>query len=289
MQEKKDAADAAEIVLVQTIATKAGLGRFARSHTEHFLGLGDADDRFRRAALDICESLAPAFLQHFRDKGFKDLALPQKRLSVITLKSAESYQAFTGKDPGPLVGGHFDLDTNRLVIFDFRQTGEGPAVVNNPQRVNRLALVHETTHLLCFNTGLLSRQVDVPAWVSEGLATYVELWQKKVTRIGELNGPWLFCLRDAKKTSNPWIPITELVADDKAFDDDETAQLAYAESWLLVHYLMKEPHLLQFRAYLGGLAIPLEATRRVSHVERHLGPVKDLEHDVERYLKRLSR
>ena len=104
-----------------------------------------------------------------------------------------------------------------------------------------MTLVHEATHQLCFNTGLLSRQVAVPAWASEGLATYVERWQKKTTKIGEINGPWLVCLREAKQTDKPWIPIADLVADDKFFDDEKTAQLAYAESWLVVHYLMKGP------------------------------------------------
>ena len=163
MEKKEDASDdTQEIALVQAIAKKAGLGPFSNSHTEHFLGLGDADDRFRATALKICESLAPVFLQHFHDKGFK-LALPKNRMTVITLKGRESYQAFTGEDPGTIGGGHYDLDTNRLVMFDFRPDGEEPAVVNDPRRVNLMTLVHETTHLLCFNTGLLSRQAAVPA------------------------------------------------------------------------------------------------------------------------------
>ena len=108
---------------MRAIAKKAGLGPFSNSHTEHFLGLGDADDRFRATALKICESLAPVFLQHFRDKGF-ELALPKNRMTVITLKGRESYQAFTGEDPGTIGGGHYDLDTNRLVMFDFRPDGK---------------------------------------------------------------------------------------------------------------------------------------------------------------------
>jgi Protein of unknown function (DUF1570) len=290
MQIKEGASDDKnEIALVQAIAKKAGLGPFSHSHTEHFLGLGDAADVFRKTALEICESLAPAFLSHFREKGFTDVALPKKRLTVITLESAQSYQAFIGKDPGAIVGGHYDLETNRLVMFDFRPVGGGPGVVNNPQRVNRLALVHETTHLLCFNTGLLSRNADVPAWVSEGLATYVELWQKRVTKIGELNGPWLFCLREAKRAGKPWIPITELVATEKSFDDDETAQLAYAESWLLVHYLMKSPQLPKFRTYLAGIPAKWTAAQRVEYSEKHLGSLEALDHELGREFKRLAR
>jgi Protein of unknown function (DUF1570) len=286
MQTKEgDSDDKKEIAQVQAIAKKAGLEPFTESRTTHFLGLGDAGDRFRKNALGICESLVPAFIQHFNGKGF-NLALPKDRLTVITLNSKESYQAFIGIDPG-IGGGHYDLDTNRLVMFDFRPTGEEPGVVIDPERVNRLALVHETTHLLCYNTGLLSRQAAVPDWVSEGLATYVELWRNRQTKIGEPNGPWLFCLRETKKTD--WIPITDLIAGDKSFDDEKTAQLSYAESWLMVHYLMKPPQLTKFRSYLTRIATEEAASNRVKYAERHLGSIKDLEHDLDRHFKHMSR
>jgi Protein of unknown function (DUF1570) len=285
-----DDSEADEIASVQANAKKAGLEPFTHGRTDHFVGLGDADDRFRNKALEICESLVPDFLRHFREKGF-DVALPKKRLTVITLKSAESYQAFTGEGNRSLpVGGHYDLDTNRLVMFDFRPKGQAPGVVVNPERVNLLSLVHETTHLLCYNTGLLSRRADVPDWVSEGLATYVELWRKNKTKIGEPNRPWLFCLNAARNTDTPWIPITELVATDKTFDDEKTAQLSYAESWLMVHYLMKTPQQLpKFRAYLAGLQTDEAAPNRVEYAEKHLGHLKNFDHELARHLKRVSR
>jgi Protein of unknown function (DUF1570) len=284
-----DSDEKKEIVQVQAIAKKAGLEPFTESRTTHFLGLGDADARFRTSALSICESLAPAFIQHFNGQGFK-LQLPKHRLTVITLKSAESYQAFIGEDPGAFVGGHYDLDTNRLVMFDFRPKGDEPGVVIDPVRVNRLALVHEATHLLCFNSGLLSRQAIVPDWVSEGLATYVELWRNKQTRIGEPNRPWIFCLNDAKTSDVSWIPITNLGATDNSFRDKMTAQLSYAESWLLVHYLMKTPvQLPRFRAYLSGLQSDEAVTKRVEYAEKHLGPLKALDHELARHLKRVAR
>jgi Protein of unknown function (DUF1570) len=280
--------DTAEIEQVQAIAKKAGLERFSHKQTAHFLGIGDADARFRADALNICESLAPVFLQHFNAKEFK-LAMPKNRLTVITLKSAESYKAFIGKDPGAIVGGHYDLDTNRLVMFDFRPEGEEPGVVNDPTRVNRLTLVHEATHLLCFNTGLLSRHSNVPDWVSEGLATYVEMWRNKQTKIGEPNIPWLSHLNQVK-SSGESIPIAELVASDKSFEDDTTAQISYAESWLMVHYLMKSHEQTpKFRAYLAGLASEESAAKRAEFAEKHLGSLEKLSRELDRYLKRVSR
>jgi len=291
MQAREAAIEADEIASVQASAKKAGLGPFAQSRTDHFLGMGDADDRFRNTALGICESEAAAFQTHFREKGFK-VAMPAGRLTVITLKNDASYRAYSGEDPGPTVGGHYDLDTNRLVMFDFRPKRDELGNEADPERINLLALVHETTHLLCYNSGLLSRQTDVPDWVSEGLATYVELWRKKPpTRIGATNRPWLLYLRQVRETGTPWIPIAELIAADDTFWNTQTQQLSYAESWLMVHYLMKEPQLARFRSYLAGLPARGRGTaaQRVEHAERHFGSLRTLDRELVRHFKGLPR
>jgi Protein of unknown function (DUF1570) len=290
MQSKDGANEPDEISAVQALAKKAGLGPFSPSRTEHFLGLGDAPDVFRKSALAICESLSAAFLPHFREKGFK-LAMPSHRLTVITLKDKESYRAYLGEDPGKMVGGHYDLDTNRLVMFDFRPTMDEIDLQADPERVNLLTLIHETTHLLCFNTGLLSRQADVPDWVSEGLGTYVELWQKNkkpATPIGVVNKPWLMYVVAASSR----IAIPDLVSDDKTFWDVKTQQLSYGESWLLVHYLMKtQSQLPKFRSYLAALPPQGQGTvaNRVALAEKHLGSLTKLERELDRYLNRLAR
>ena len=114
-----DPGEAKEIAEVQAFARKAGLGPFSHNRTKRFLCVGDAPDKFRGAALGIGESLAEAFLTYFRERGF-NLAFPVRLSTVIALKDGASYRAYIGEDPGDLVGGHYDLDTNRLVIFDFR-------------------------------------------------------------------------------------------------------------------------------------------------------------------------
>ena len=114
--------------------------------------------------------------------------------------------------------------------------------------MNLFTLVHETAHQLSFNTGMLNRQADLPVCVSEGLATYVELWRPGVKNaIGGVNRPRMEDLRK----SDDWIPIGDLLADDTAFGE-KTEHLAYAESWLLVHYLLRsrsrQPRFRQFVA-----------------------------------------
>ena len=275
--------EAEEIASVQSHAKKAGIGPLSDGGTAHFLGLGDTADRFRKTALGICESLAAAFLPYFRQKGFK-LALPKRRMTVITLKDEASYAAYLGEKPGTRVGGHYDLETNRLVMFDFRPSREEMNVEADPELVNLLALVHETTHLLCFNTGLLSRQADVPDCVSEGLATYAEVWRRKPpTKIGAVNRAWLQFLLAAQQL----MPIADLLATDESFWKDKTQDLSYAQSWLLVHYLLKKTDRLP--KYLDGIPAQATAAQRVEYAEKHLGSLKTLDHELSRYLKGLDR
>jgi len=275
-----------EIANVLDLARKAGIGQFAHSQTEHFIGLGNAPAAFRRSALEVAESLAKVFLGYVRSRGFK-ADFPPGRMTVITLKDAESYRALLGDKLRMAVAGHYDLDTNRLVMFDFRPQQTG--LEADAERVNSFALVHETTHLLCFNTGILSRQADVPKCVSEGLATFFELWRPKArSAVGSTNRPRLMALLLEQQNGEPWIPLVELVKDDDRIDDPETEQLAYAESWLLVHFLLKkEAWLPRFRAYLEDEKARLQdpAAGRVKYAESKLGPLATLDRELKKHAR----
>ena len=282
-----DPDDTDEIAKVTALAAKAGLGPFKQTQSAHFLGMGNADPQYCKNALAYCEALSAAFLSHFRDRGFK-LKLPRERMSVITLKDAASYRAFLGEDPGATVGGHYDLGTNRLVVFDFRPTDtkDDDDLPGNPERLNLFTLIHETIHLLSFNAGFFTRKQDVPACISEGLATYGELWRSKGKgKIGTINLPRLQALADPRAGNGRWIPIADLLAGDAAFDKDDTAQLAYAEAWLLVHFLLQRPQLPKFQAYLAKIPAPSDAAQRLKFAEAELGSLKALDKEVNRHAR----
>ena len=137
--------------------------------------------RFRTDALKICESLARLSSSISDGKGFK-LALPKERLTVITLKMPIRIKPISGKNPGAMVGGHYDLDTNRLVMFDFRPDGtKGRASWRSRRESICCARPrNDPFALLQYRTALTAD--DVPDWVSEGLATYVEMWRKNNRR-----------------------------------------------------------------------------------------------------------
>jgi hypothetical protein len=279
---KASASELEIVAQVQAKARKAGLPALTLKRTEHFLGLGDAPVRFLDQRLDVCESMAKTFPAYFAQHGFQ-ISIPDRRMTVIALKDDASYRAYIGADSPESVGGHYDVENDQLVVFDFGSLQRELAA--EAKRVNTFTLVHETAHLLSFDTGLLSRRADVPACISEGLATYVELWRPGDRRaFGATNRARLKGLKDAASAGVSWISMSDLVADDAAFDNPKTVQLAYAESWLLVHFLMKSPGWLpKFQAYLIGIPKDRGAKKRLEYAESRLGSLRTLDKAVRRH------
>jgi hypothetical protein len=284
------AVEQAEIAKVEATARKAGIGTFTHSHTEHFVGLGDAPAAFRQAGLERAESFTKTFLPYFRSLGFK-VELPPRRMTAITLKNDSSYRALLGdQDPGMAVGGHYDIETNRLVMFDLRNQRARLNVP--PERVNSFTLVHETAHMLCFNTGILAREADVPACISEGLATFVEIWHPNAKgSMGGRNPKRLEALWDEQHSPKEWIPLADLFKTDDRFDDSATEQVAYAESWLLAHFLLKkETWRPKFQAYLEGLkGQPQGPAGRIKYAESKLEPLDVLDRELRKYARQQSK
>ncbi len=133
---------------------------------------------------------------------------------------------------------------------------------------------------------MFSRQADVPRCLSEGLATYVELWRPGVKNaIGGINRPRMEALRQAVD----WIPIGDVLADDTLFDGKDQ-QLAYAEAWLFVHYLLRassrQP---RFRQFVSETQAANKASERVKIAEKVFGPLtkldRELKDEARKYLR----
>jgi hypothetical protein len=281
-----DAAEDARIAKLEERAKKAGIEPFGVSRTENFLGVGDAADGYRREALGVCEALGKVFVKHLRDRGFR-VDLPADRMMVVVLKDSESYGALVGQAPGEDLGGHYDLDSNRLVVFDFRP-GQPPG--SGAERINTFTLVHETTHLLAYNTGLLALDRDPGKCVAEGVATYFEMWRKTANvPVGRVNRPRLDAIRAATRAGDDWIDLPRLLTQDALFDDPDTAQLAYGQSWLLMYHLLTASRSL-WPAIVGWFDDMRTASGdRVAILEKRLGPVDKLDDTLRRLARELMR
>lgn len=282
------AAEEALIADLETRAKAAGIAPFGVSRTERFLGVGNASAGFREEALGVCEALGAVFVKHLKARGFR-IDFPDRRMTVVVLRDSISYGALAGEAPGKGVGGHYDLDSDRLVVFDFRPDHPPGA---GAERVNTFTLVHETAHLLSYDAGLLARDRDPGKCVAEGVATYFEAWRKSANApVGRINRPRLEAIRAASRSGAEWIDLGRLLTEDALFDDPDTAQLAYGEAWLLAYHLLTAsrslwPNVVNWFDDMRTKARPGD---RVATLERRLGPVGKLDETLRRLGRELVR
>jgi hypothetical protein len=275
------AEDGAQAVVEQ--CRKVGLDRaeVERGSGKLFVAAGDAAPRFRKAALKICESMAKSYFEHFKSKGF-ELKAPETPMTIVTLAGLKSFEAFTGeKSSGG--GGHYDLEANRLVMFDF--TASDAPQIGSAEMVNRLTLIHETMHLLCYNTGLLDLKADVPVALSEGFATYAETWNSATRKgFGAKNMGRLLGLSQGVQEAQGWTPIRTVISDDEVFQPDNKARLlAYSQSWLMTCRFMQDAlKRAKYRAYLTALRSRDDAAGRVELFETHLGSLDSLDRELKK-------
>lgn len=113
---------------------------------------------------------------------------------------------------------------------------------------------HEATHQVASNTGLFPRDVLVPKWVHEGLATYFEApgdatWSGMgAVNKGRLNDYKMF-------QQVPTYSGVDYVVGDQLFytPSDMVTSLGYAQGWALTHFLMERhfDELMDFYRRLG--------------------------------------
>ena len=274
---------------VEEKAEAAKIGPLLLLRSRHFQALGDVSETFLRLVLSDCEVVTDDFIRHFTAKGFT-ITLPARRLMVVALSSVEVYGQFLGQRASLASGGHYDLKNERLVVFDYRSARD-----RLPGRagggLNLLTLSHEVTHQLCYNGGVIDPEADTPRSIVEGLATYSEDRQPGLrTAIGHLNDARLDDLAHVQRQT-PWLPVRSLFAtDDALFGRKGGANLilAYAETWLLVYYLMNQPErLVNFRDYLRAIRTRRDASHRLEDATRYFGDLDRLDAELKRESIRL--
>ena len=134
---------------------------------------------------------------------------------VAIFAAQEGLEAYVGHPTSPQMTGLYHPLSNRLVVYDF---GRNRSLVQSRARfeekvknlnplerslalgqvyreadeirveANLLTIMHEASHQVAFNIGLLNRDGDLPLWLVEGLAAYCEATEKGFWKgIGALN------------------------------------------------------------------------------------------------------
>ena len=115
-------------------------------------------------------------------------------------------------------------------------------------------VTHEATHQLAANTGLLPREIRVPSWVHEGLASYFESpgeagWSG-VGAVNEERLKWYRALANQRDISK-----VDFIVGDQIFSyamSNGATLHAYGQAWALTHFLINQ-HFPKYMAFCDRL------------------------------------
>lgn len=275
-----------ELRAVREQARLVGVDAAALVKSRHYQATGDASPRFLEMIVKDCELLAIDYLVHFRARGFK-VNPPDRRLTIVAFQDERPFHRFFPESAGTGVVGGYAKEKNWIVLFDWRNVPQRP----RSGAANMTTLAHEAMHQLCFNTGLLSRTADVPLTIVEGLGMYAETRELNGrSDLGQVNRSRLDDLAHILRRRR-WVPFKELlVIDQKTLSrEPDLVGLFYAESWLLVDFLLQSPNRAPlFRGYLGTLADRFDDSHRIEEAETHFGNLDRFDGDLRAHLVRLQ-
>ncbi|MBN2021637.1 MAG: DUF1570 domain-containing protein [Pirellulales bacterium] len=217
--------------------------------TTHYMVAHPAgqEDRWARRFEDLYRAL----VHFFSVRGFR-LTEPPFPLIGIVCRNRGDFDRYAARQGGPVspgVLGYYDLESNRIILYDLGGGKGGKA----DWRQTAATVIHEATHQTAFNTGIHNRWSPPPVWVAEGLATLFEApgvydsrsHTRRTDRINEGR------LRDYRTLIAPNasgnLPEA-LTASDGLFATHPSA--AYAEAWAIAFYLVEtQPR--EFARYLA--------------------------------------
>ncbi|MEQ9409640.1 MAG: DUF1570 domain-containing protein [Fuerstiella sp.] len=277
---------------------------FAIHRTDNYVICSDASEVDTEFCGRLLQRVAEEYQQFFADSEITLRAVP-RQLPVIIFRDTVRFQEFARQQHPDTdfadVPGYYSVRDNQMLITavsgdrEFRTNGQLiRELKNEPRQVE--TVVHEAVHQLAFNTGLQVRYADNPLWLSEGLAVYFEhaagssntVWHRP-GGVGRLH---FGGFRQASAEGRLRLPLSELLTSDKAFQTAGQNADAYAESWALVHFLVRTDRA-AFDRYLVKLQkrTPLRAvpgSTRLKELQQATGmTANELEASLLRYMARL--
>jgi hypothetical protein len=245
---------------------------FQIHRTAHYVVAFNTSRAYARWCGGLFERLYGALQNFWTRRGLK-LHDPPFPLPAVLFSSASSYRRYALPELGDAtrsIVGYYSLRSNRMNSYDLtgvqalRRAGGRRGSITE---INRMLLhpdaeplvatvIHEATHQITFNCGLLKRYTDVPLWVSEGMAVYFETPDLRSAKgwrgIGQVNRARLETFR-GYLPRRPRDSLVQLITDDQRFRNVKTAPAAYAEAWALNDFLIRR-HIDRYAKYLSKLA-----------------------------------
>jgi len=186
--------------------------------SSHFELYTSAGERKGREALLYFEQVR----DFFNRTRSSDKPVPNARVRIIAFQSEKEYAPYRLND--------------FAVAFYLNGYGDDYIVMKSISAENYPVAVHEYTHLLIQHSG-----IEIPAWLNEGLAELYSTLKpigKKVA-VGQVIPGRYYYLQQ-----NKWLPLETLLAVDHKspyYNERNSANIFYAESWALVHMVILSP------------------------------------------------
>ncbi len=241
--------------------------QFSVVRTRRYVLATNASREYAQWCGKLLERLQTAFYAYWR-RDRLELSEPPQPLTAIIFADPAEFAAYAARDAGPAVAatqGYYSIRTNRILLTDLsRDAGGNPARSEGDiQRrlegrlANLVTVVHEATHQIAFNSGLHTRYADNPMWLTEGMAMYFEAPDLQSSggwrTAGRVHpGRWQQFQDYVQHRRPPGSLLTLLTSEDRFRDPDAMAD-AYAESWALTYYLVRERRR-EYADYLQRLA-----------------------------------
>jgi hypothetical protein len=278
---------------------------------KHYLIFYDTSRAYAQWCGLLFERLYMAFTNYWSREGF-ELSDPEFPLVAVIFADKQAYLKYTRPDlgeAGESVVGYFNLQTNRMTMYDLTGTagvGRASASVSTGAQIKQIlaqpdalqtvsTIVHEATHQIAFNCGLHTRLSDCPVWFSEGIAMFFETpdlnGQKGGWKgIGTVNGVRLEQFQNYL-SRRPADSLQTLVESDKRLRDVKLGLDAYAEAWALTYFLVKQ-HPKEYIAYLRMLSkknplVSDSPETRLKEFQAVFGSIKKLDTELLRYTGRV--
>lgn len=235
--------------LAEWLTARMGMA-FGIRQTEHFVICTSASEVFTDYTADLLEKVYSEFFAFFDDSSLA-LHKPVGPLPVVVFRRQEDLRTHAAaQHPEQLfedVRGYYTVRFNQMYVSGTpapqpRTRRELTAYLRKHTRHTE-TIVHETVHLLGYNSGLHTRLADNPLWFTEGLAAWFEpstgrgplLW----TGPGNTNRTYVRHLKKQRMNKSLPVSLATLIRGNQAFLRTETNSDAYASSWAFVYYLLR--------------------------------------------------
>ncbi|MEC9095950.1 MAG: DUF1570 domain-containing protein, partial [Planctomycetota bacterium] len=231
--------------------------------TSHYIICFNTVPEYAKWVGTLLERLHRAYYAYW-GKRRGDLQAAASPLVVIVHRSQSSFRKRVEGELGvssEFIPGYYNQESNRINLYDLsgltelqekmiaqgRRPGSSiqqiRSVLSHPTAERNVAtIIHEGTHQLSFNSGMMRRLSQTPLWLSEGMAIYFETpdlghavgW----SAIGSVNQYNLKHFQYLARNGE-LLELEVLLGSDDVFRSSETVRAAYAQSWALNYFLQK--------------------------------------------------